>query len=372
MGGEAELARFSAPGTRSACGGRVSRGRTTSASLASSLQRARQGERRRSSGSMRTERANLFHVRDGNVTRLVGLLDREPRPRRPRPGGVGDVAGERGDRAPGAIEPSGARDSEAFAEIADPHISLRMDPDGPSSAPTVARPQQFYRRPRRREALRPQSRTYRPGRPCSFRFVLACRGRGAASRRAALLHHQHDPRGWRSFSEEFFLDHAKPSKPWGWRSRRCRRTSTSCARSTRTGNAATSARREWAEPRDRVPHGRWASAERWTGIDGMAGAGARLDRLGGLPRRGPRSTASSTTSACSCWCTVSGRGKTSSAGGWSSAPGGPQQRTFHMRRHGDEARPLLRPRPRPRRPRPGGVGDVAGERGDRPGCLPSV
>ena len=35
------------------------------------------------------------------------------------------------------------------------------------------------------------------------------------------------------------------------------------------------------------------------------------------------------------------------------------------RRQGDEARPLLGPRPRPRRPRPGGVGDVAGERGDR-------
>ena len=37
----------------------------------------------------------------------------------------------------------------------------------------------------------------------------------------------------------------------------------------------------------------------------------------------------------------------------------------HPRRQGHEAGRLLRPRPRPRRPRPGGVGDVAGERGDR-------
>ena len=47
-------------------------------------------------GQMRRRGANLFHIRDGKVTRLVRLLGPRPRPRRPRPGGVGDVAGERG------------------------------------------------------------------------------------------------------------------------------------------------------------------------------------------------------------------------------------------------------------------------------------
>ena len=48
-----------------------------------------------------TEGANLMCVRDGKVTRLSPMGSR-PRPRSPRAGGVGDVAGERGDRA--AIE----------------------------------------------------------------------------------------------------------------------------------------------------------------------------------------------------------------------------------------------------------------------------
>ena len=55
---------------------------------------------------MHSEAADLFHITEGTRHETRALLGARPRPRGPRPGGVGDVAGERRGRARG---PCGVR-----------------------------------------------------------------------------------------------------------------------------------------------------------------------------------------------------------------------------------------------------------------------
>ena len=61
---------------------------------------------------MGSEGIGLFHVRDGKVTQVRPLLRPRPRLRRPRPGGVGDVAGERGPHPAGTT-----RDTPAMSAV---------------------------------------------------------------------------------------------------------------------------------------------------------------------------------------------------------------------------------------------------------------
>ena len=141
------------------------------------------------------------------------------------------------------------------------------------------------------------------------------------------------------------------------------RTWTSCARSTRTGNAATSARVEWADPEIEYALS-MAGPGSGAGIAAMARAGATSSMPGATSAPMASEYRELDDERVLVLAHVSGRGKTSGARGRADRSQG--RVLFHVH-DGKVTRlvALLGPRPRPRRPRPGGVGGVAGERGDR-------
>ena len=156
----------------------------------------------------------------------------------------------------------------------------------------------------------------------------------------------------------------KPSKPWGWRSRRCPRTWISCARSTQRGKAATAIGRVGAT-RDRVHDRGRARARHLARARRMAESWRSALNAWRTTASKPSSTANWTTGGSSCSNASSGAARRA---GWRlTRRGRTVQPSFRCsRRQDDPARRLQRPRPRVCRPRPGGVGDVAGERGVSP------